>query len=370
MPQRPHHQPTISVVVASRNDDHGGSPLVRTQLFLDGLSEQAARYRIAAELVLVEWNPPPDRNPLAQALRWPKSSWLNCRVITVDGQIHKSFANASRLPMFQMIAKNVGIRRSHGRFVVATNVDILFSDQMWVYLHEGLDARTVYRADRNDIDFDATSPPDPATLRAVRPRRLNRSDGIFPPETVASGRIVTAIRRLRQSAWLVSAAVRLAAVEDAGLTYSGDRWTSRIVNALSICRDAVRLPRLHTNACGDFTLLSRQGWIELRGYPEWEMFSMYLDGLFLFHAAAHGFKFVDLPPSMAVTHLDHESGSGWSPAGARVLFDRLDRAGVPALSYRDWRTLALATGRQPNGQVNLDGWGLAEEELAETFPAR
>jgi hypothetical protein len=161
------------------------------------------------------------------------------------------------------------------------------------------------------------------------------------------------------------ASARLAAMENAG-----QRWPSRLVGALSMFRDAAQLPRLHTNACGDFTLLSRQGWIELRGYPEWEMYSMYLDGLFLFHAAAHGFKFVDLPPSMAVTHLDHESGSGWSPAGAHVLFDRLDQAGVPALSYRDWRTLALATGRQPNGQLNLDDWGLAKDDLAETFPAR
>ena len=41
---------------------------------------------------------------------------------------------------------------------------------------------------------------------------------------------------------------------------------------------------LHTNACGDFTLLSAADWANLRGYSELEVFSMHLDSL-LCHAA-------------------------------------------------------------------------------------
>src|SRR5207245_140458 len=31
---------------------------------------------------------------------------------------------------------------------------------------------------------------------------------------------------------------------------------------------------LHLNGCGDFQLMARENWLELRGYPEFETFSM------------------------------------------------------------------------------------------------
>ena len=42
---------------------------------------------------------------------------------------------------------------------------------------------------------------------------------------------------------------------------------------------SVRRTLLHTNACGDFTLLHRDVWFALRGYPEWPMYSMHLDSV-------------------------------------------------------------------------------------------
>src|SRR5262249_33856914 len=38
--------------------------------------------------------------------------------------------------------------------------------------------------------------------------------------------------------------------------------------------------RLHTNACGDFTLLSRENWFRFAGYPEWVMYSWHIDSVF------------------------------------------------------------------------------------------
>ena len=57
--------PLLSVVVVSRNDDHGGNLLYRMQMFVSGFLEQAKRYALSSELVIVEWNPPPDRPRLA-----------------------------------------------------------------------------------------------------------------------------------------------------------------------------------------------------------------------------------------------------------------------------------------------------------------
>ena len=58
------------------------------------------------------------------------------------------------LPLFQMIGKNVGIRRSRGRFVLATNVDILLDDATVRYLRDQLTPGTMLRADRYDVPGD------------------------------------------------------------------------------------------------------------------------------------------------------------------------------------------------------------------------
>ena len=63
--------PYLSVVATARNDDHGGNLLGRMQTFVNALLAQCREHQLAAELILVDWNPPPDRPPLHEALRWP-----------------------------------------------------------------------------------------------------------------------------------------------------------------------------------------------------------------------------------------------------------------------------------------------------------
>ena len=80
----PPSEPYLSLVVATRNDDHGGNLMGRTQIFLDGWLTQARRYNIPSELIFVEWNPPADRPPLAEALR------VACRPRPVHGALYRS----------------------------------------------------------------------------------------------------------------------------------------------------------------------------------------------------------------------------------------------------------------------------------------
>jgi hypothetical protein len=60
------------------------------------------------------------------------------RFIQVPPEIHRKFRHADHLPLYQMIAKNVGIRRARGRFILVTNIDILFSDELVSFLAKGL----------------------------------------------------------------------------------------------------------------------------------------------------------------------------------------------------------------------------------------
>src|SRR5205823_6021070 len=116
-------QPYLSIVATTRNDDHGGDALARTQIFLDALAAQCERHGLDAELVLVEWNPPADRPGLRDALRWPEpGNHFEARIIEVPESIHSRLEHSDQLPLFQMIAKNVGIRRARGSFVLATNI--------------------------------------------------------------------------------------------------------------------------------------------------------------------------------------------------------------------------------------------------------
>ena len=348
-----HRPPLLSIVAASRNDDHGGNLFERMQLFVDSLADQAQRFDLPIELVLVEWNPPADRPSLADALRWERAEQFQPRVITVSPEVHRTFPHADGLPLFQMIGKNVGIRRSNAPFVLATNIDILFSDELFAFLKSGLKTNALYRVDRHDVraELDAIPLPSPAECRALPVLREHRQDGVRYPNgrpPVARARLVASIRPH-------GLAVKPAIKELNRMTMAA--W------------DRVVLPKLHTVACGDFTLTSRDVWFAMHGYPEWPMYSWQLDGVPMYQAFAGGVEMINLQPPMVAFHLEHGEGSGWTPESSR-LFDRLDAAGVPYLSTLEYRKLArkLVRGSRGFQPINDPGWGLASVELVETHP--
>ena len=147
--------PYLSVVVATRNDDHGGDPLKRLQALVSTFAAQCRLTGLSAELIVVEWNPPPDRRRVSELIHVPADVPFPVRFVEVPPTLHGRLLYADVLPLFQMIAKNVGIRRARGQYVLATNIDIIFSTS----LVESLAARTLqpfrlYRVDRHDIHSD------------------------------------------------------------------------------------------------------------------------------------------------------------------------------------------------------------------------
>jgi hypothetical protein len=65
--------PYLSVVTVMRNDDYGGHLLHRFHRSIQTLGELALKHALTVELVVVEWNPPPDTPRLRDALLWPDS---------------------------------------------------------------------------------------------------------------------------------------------------------------------------------------------------------------------------------------------------------------------------------------------------------
>ncbi len=78
------------------------------QIFVTGLGAQAERFQVPIELVIVDWNPPAEKPLLADAIDWPGTDWVESRVVEVPAELHRRYKHADSLPLYQMIAKNVG----------------------------------------------------------------------------------------------------------------------------------------------------------------------------------------------------------------------------------------------------------------------
>jgi hypothetical protein len=124
---------------------------------------------------------------------------------------------------------------------------------------------------------------------------------------------------------------------------------------------------LHTNACGDFTLLAREHWFDLRGYPEMDLFSMNLDSLFCFAAHYGGASEEILSDPMRIYHIEHGSGSGWTPEGQTELFERIAAKGLSFLGNEEVLAMAAEMRRLGAPMIfNHEDWGLSTFTLKET----
>jgi hypothetical protein len=76
---------------------------------------------------------------------------------------------------------------------------------------------------------------------------------------------------------------------------------------------------------------------------------------------------VDLPRDAPVFHLEHGKGSGFTPEGEVLLFDRLRDVGVPFLSTVDFSRVAMELSEQrgENPTFNEESWGMVNLDLPE-----
>ena len=124
---------------------------------------------------------------------------------------------------------------------------------------------------------------------------------------------------------------------------------------------------LHTNGCGDFTLLAREHWFDLRAYPEFDLFSMNLDSVFCIAAHHGGARETVLEDPMRIYHIEHGTGSGWTPEGQAKLFARIASSGIPRLENDDVLRWAAQMNWLDSPMIfNHENWGLADFELKET----
>jgi hypothetical protein len=141
----------LTVVIVGRNDDHGGD--FRERLFA-AMHHNVVLLRDACidfEYLWVEWNPVPGKPLLAAEIL---AALPDARAIVVEPDVHDAYCENPNMPIMEFIAKNVGIRRAAGDWVLTTNADIVFGRDVIAAVANLADVSqtVIYRAVRHDLD--------------------------------------------------------------------------------------------------------------------------------------------------------------------------------------------------------------------------
>ncbi len=296
--------PYLTIIVTGRNDDFGGNFNARLFGALEFNHAHLTERGIPHEFVFVEWRPVPGKLWLSEVLldRYPQlvSHTLSCFV--ADAAYHDAYSLNQKLQFQEFIAKNIAIRRCRGAFILTTNTD--------VYLSRGM--------------------LDVLAARELEPRVLYRTVRIDLKEDLDSDRIDWAILE--------------------------DERNYDHVNEIE--------PPYYTNASGDFLLLDRDSYQELRGFNEvYRAAKVHMDSNFCRKAYSSGMRLQALEApvyhvglgtlnSQAPLYRDRPGDAPWGNARWKrdVLYANPDNWGLgaapvrqirPGLAYLDfsWETV-------------------------------
>jgi hypothetical protein len=236
-------RPYFTIVFSGRNDDFGGDFNERFFRALRFNHEKLAEAGVAHDFVFVEWRPLEDRPYLATVIveqRLVPEHLLTSYV--VDARYHDAFSLNPRLQFQEFIAKNVGVRRAAGQWILTTNTDIYLSRPILARLAaQTLEEGTLYRAERRDIK--------------------SRSD--------------------------------LSALDWSLLE---DERNCDVINRIR--------PPFFTNASGDFLLMDREAYHRVRGFNEvYRVAKIHIDSNLCFKAHSCGVRIVDI--GAPVYHVGH-----------------------------------------------------------------
>jgi hypothetical protein len=202
----------------------------------------------------VEWAPPPQRPRLVDLVfdALPGLDRSLCAWYVVDSRYHQALSLNPRLEYHEFLAKNVGVRRARGRFVLTSNCDVFLGRAVLDVLAQGrLEPRVVYRAQRYDLK------------ETVGERGLKEAGG-----------------------------------------QQGVAWTD-LEDPQNLARPPRALkPPFMAGATGDFLLLDRESFHKVRGFNEIYRAARFgIDRNFLVKAISSGFSIVDI--GGPVYHVDH-----------------------------------------------------------------
>lgn len=250
----------LTIVMVGSNEDYGGNFISRMQNSIDSIFKGAERHHLDADLLIVDWGTPPQNKSLFYSLSWVLAS-IPINLIKVPRSVTSTIPNPHKIRFFEPWAKSVGIRRATGDFILTTNADGIYSDELIARLsRKDLNPGCVYRVNRHDMDH------------CGRVYQIHRSNGAFRPE----------------EAYL-------------GVSRTPAKYKPNMP---------------HFNAAGEFILMSRANYHAIRGWPELPYWA-HVDSMVLQNALSMGLKQVVFDePLYHQDHprSDHPYAPRWSDA--------------------------------------------------------
>lgn len=289
--------PRLSIALTGRNDDYGKDFPQRFLATLRFNHRELTARGVSHEFVLSEWAPDPSRPLLADLVNQhiPDLRDGGLSAVVVDARYQDALSLNPSVKYLEFPAKNVAIRRATGQFVLSTNADVFLGREVLAALAgDALQPRTIYRAVRTDLkeDTDVSS----VTWDTLEdPRNL-----AAPPRPLK------------------------------GILKSG--------------------------GTGDFILLDRDTFHELRGFNEvYRQARVGIDANFMVKAYANGADVAEL--GGPVYHVNHEG----SYRSGKSSFD--GREADAPWGDRRWPYYAVVYDNPPN-------WGLADAPTTALGPGR
>jgi hypothetical protein len=337
--------PYLSIVLTGRNDNYGGDFIKRLQDFFDWNCNLLEKHKIETEILFINWNPIENNSSILELIQFPtRSEYIHIRIITVSSEFHKAFVNPDirrTVPIFEFIAKNAGIRRAKGNYILSLNADILIHPKIIENIaKKKLTSATFCRANR--LDFK------PCT-------KINSTNQLFENAIYVSlkgfkysFKKVAPIKFQYLILYFINA-IRLYWE----LLKRNNEKLSKLFG-FSITFDNAEY-YAHCLNSGDFMLMHRDNWFKLKSYPENTFVSTHTDALFTVFAYSQLKEFIFKDP---IFHQEHERRYS-----SKIIKedDELVKA------YKNFQSISqdILKDKNPEKYFNADDWGLKAFELTE-----
>jgi hypothetical protein len=246
----------ITAVIVSRNDNYGGNLIERATYSINSAIDTYD------EVIYVDWNSP--KESLFSEIKKDLQGKGNLKHYIVDRELAALLTNFDKNAQVccETLARNIGIRRAAGDWILSTNIDIIHPSKNSIKsILSELDKNTFYTISRRDTDWDA--------IKKFHGGNLNFNDWKPLRDYLSE---TTLERKFEES------------------TVAGDNYSI-------------------INCCGDYQIASKEIWNEIRGFEESLIYSLYADTNVQKKAVMHGYglKAIYEPP---LFHIHHGKGGG------------------------------------------------------------
>ena len=285
----------ISAIIISRNDNYGGH-----------LNERAI-YAINSaintydEVIYVDWNSP------THSLLWDIKDNLqlkgNLKHIIITPEIASILTNynPNAQKCCEVLARNIGIRRATGDYIISTNIDIIHPKREDVekVINES-DGNTMITLSRREVTWEVIKQFHGGELKYDEWNQLR--DFIY---------INSEERKFEEK------------------TVTGDDYSI-------------------INCCGDYQLAPKHIWDDIRGFEEVLIYPLFADTNVQKKSVMHGYglKAIYNPPMF---HINHGS-KGWGGGGIADGINTVQNDLYRAVHYQE-------------KTENHEGWGFGETEI-------